>query len=72
MLRVTREGPADSALQMQMLTAPWFWVGLSIAIAAIALAWLSSHPKPEPITSSQPGARRETKHDHGEFVDDLR
>ena len=57
---------------MQMLTAPWFWVGLSIVAAAIALAWLSSHPKPEPITTASPGARPETKHDHGEFVDDLR
>jgi hypothetical protein len=59
-------------MRMSLLTAPWFWVGMSIAIAAIGLAWLSSHPKPGPITSSPLGARPETKHDHGEFVDDLR
>ena len=57
---------------MNLLTAPWFWVGLSIVIAAIALAWLASHAKPEPLTSSPPGGRPETHHDRAEYLDDPR
>jgi len=57
---------------MNLLTAPWFWVGLAAAAAAFTLAWFAGHPKPAPTASARLGTRPETKHDHSEFVDDLR
>lgn len=55
---------------VSLLTAPWFWVGLSIVAAAIAVAWLASHAAPAPIRTGPPPGRPETKHDHAEFADD--
>ncbi|HEX7899450.1 MAG TPA: hypothetical protein VF950_16910 [Planctomycetota bacterium] len=55
---------------MNILTAPWFWVGLAVVVAAFTLAWVAGHAKPPPTASARLGARPETKHDHGEFVDD--
>ena len=55
---------------MSLLTTPWFWVGLSIAAAAIAVAWLSSHSASPPDRTVGAPGRPETRHDHAEFKDD--
>ena len=72
MLRVTPEDPAGSAYGMSLLLTPWFWVGLAAVVAAFTLGWFAGHSRPAPTASARLGARPETKHDHAEFVDDLR
>lgn len=57
---------------MSILTAPWFWVGLSLLVSAIAWAWFAARGSGEPPMLSGRGVGRaqETKHEHGEYVDD--
>jgi hypothetical protein len=53
-----------------LLTAPWFWIGLSIVAAAVSLAWLTSHGASTPIRTARVPGRSDTRRDHAEFKDD--
>lgn len=57
---------------MSILLTPWFWVGFSILVCVIAMAWSGNRSAPSPRGPVGPGGRRppDTKHEHGEYVDD--
>jgi hypothetical protein len=55
---------------VDLLTTPWFWVGLSVVAAAISLAWLASHGSPAPLRTARPPGRSDTRRDRSEFKDD--
>lgn len=55
-----------------MLLTPWFWVGMAILACVIVMAWTTNRSAPSPRGPIGPSGTRppDTKHEHGEYVDD--